>query len=391
MKYLMIILDGVGDDPLEQLSMKTPLEYAFAPNLNYIASKGETGVIRTAFDGFPVESMVCIMGLLGYNPEKFYPNGRASFEALAKGINIDKNDIAFRCNIVSIDKEKNAIKDFTAGFINDTDAKKFLKNCNKPNKKWELFNGQGYRNLLVIRDACVSASNIECYPPHMYINKNIEGLKPYNKKNKNDEFTNELWGFLKESYDEKNSRMLWVWSPSSSINWPSFKSITGLNGAVVCGLDFLKGIAMAADMYFEDIPGATGYIDTDYMKKVEYTKKYLKENDFVLLHINATDELAHQHDYIGKFKEIEKIDELVIGPLVKELREKYSDEFRIVICGDHKTRCRDGKHVGDPVPYLMYGTGIKNPNTYGFFEKICEQGNIIDSLNLIKNHFILKK
>ncbi|APF23242.1 alkaline phosphatase family protein [Clostridium butyricum] len=387
MKYLMIILDGIGDDPLEQLSMKTPLECAFAPNLNYIANKGMVGVIETVFDGFPVESMVCIMGLLGYDPNKYYPNGRASFEALAKGINIDENDIAFRCNIIKLDKCKKKIEDFTSNLISDTEAKKFLKNCRIPNRNWELFNGQGYRNLFVMRGAGISASNIVCYPPHMHINEEIKNLKPYDKNDSR--LMHEVWNFLSESYDEKSNRMLWLWSPSSAINWPSFESITGLKGAVVCGLDFLKGIAMAADMYFEDIPGATGYIDTDYIKKVEYTKKYLIENDFVLLHINSTDELSHQHDYNGKLKEIEKIDELVIGPLLKELRERYKEKFRIVICGDHKTRCSDGKHVGDAVPYVMYGTNVEKSNIWGFCEKACGKSHKLNSLEFINKNFKL--
>ncbi|SHE57353.1 2,3-bisphosphoglycerate-independent phosphoglycerate mutase [Clostridium fallax] len=390
MKYVMIIIDGIGDDPIEELSMRTPLEAAFIPNINYIASRGQIGTINTAFNGFPIESMVCIMGILGYDPKYFYPCGRASFEAMAQGISIGENDLVFRCNIVELNEDENSIKDFTAGLISDTEAKKFLRKVNRPKNTWEIYPGQSYRNLLIIRDAELSADNINCYPPHMHIGEKINNLKPFlNSLDKNN-LIEDLWSFLLKSYNNNQKRMLWAWSPSKSIEWPSFKELTGLKGAVVCGLDFLKGIAMAGDMEFENIPGATGYTDTNYEQKAIYSKKYIENNDFVLVHINATDELAHQRDYIGKIKAIEKIDELIVGPILKELRSKFGDEFRMVICGDHKTRCKDGKHVGDPVPYLIYGKDVKPSKEYIFSEKECGKYNAIESLNFIRENLILK-
>lgn len=367
MKYVMIIIDGVSDDQIEELNNKTPLEVAFAPNIHYIATKGEIGRIETAYEGFPVESMVCIMGLLGYDPVKYYPSGRASFEAMAQGINIGEKDLAFRCNIVSVDNEEKRITDFTAGLISDTNAKKFISKIKLPYNNWELYTGQSYRNTLIVRDAKLEASDIVCFPPHMHIGEEICTLNPHMKNKKENILIEELWEFLLKS--KSNNKMLWLWSPSKAITWPSFTEMTGLKGAVVCGMDFLRGIAMAADMDFDIIPGTTGYIDTDYKQKGIYAKKYLEDHDFVLVHINATDEEAHQHNFKGKIRAIEKIDNDIIGPLMSELNTKYSDDFRIIICGDHKTRCSDGKHIGDPVPFAMYGKDVRPTSEMGYSEK----------------------
>lgn len=385
MKYVMIIIDGVSDDPIKELNNKTPLEVAFAPNIHYIATKGQIGRIQTAYEGFPVESMVCIMGLLGYNPVKYYPSGRASFEAMAQGINIGEKDLAFRCNIVSIDDEEKRITDFTAGLISDTNAKKFISKIKLPYNNWELYTGQSYRNTLIVRDAKLEASDIICFPPHMHIGEEICELNLHMKNKKENCIIGELWKFLLNS--KSNNKMLWLWSPSKAINWPSFTEMTGLKGAVVCGMDFLRGIAMAADMDFDIIPGTTGYINTDYKQKGIYAKKYLEDHDFVLVHINATDEEAHQHNYNGKIQAIEKIDNYIIGPIMSELHTKYNDEFRIVICGDHKTRCIDGKHVGDPVPFAMYGLNIESDNTKSFCEKECNKVNSVSSLTFVNDKF----
>jgi 2,3-bisphosphoglycerate-independent phosphoglycerate mutase len=173
----------------------------------------------------------------------------------------------------------------------------------------------------------------------------------------------ELKNFLLDSYEQiaamkmdsncKGS-MLWFWSPSSKPSLPSFKNLYGISGAVVAGLDFMHGLAMAADMYFEIIPGATGYIDTNYSAKADATIQLFKKYDFVLTHVNATDEAAHMHDPGEKIKAIENIDRKILEPVFCHLKERYARDFSVVVCGDHKTRCSDGKHVGDPVPFVCY-------------------------------------
>ena len=180
------------------------------------------------------------------------------------------------------------------------------------------------------------------------------------------------------------ANMLWAWSPSKKPLWPTFKQLTGFEGAVVGGLDFVHGIAMAAGMHFDVIPGATGYIDTNYKAKAKYTINYLSQYDFVLTHINAADEEAHQRNFLGKIEAIEKIDQLIVGPILGELVKKHSEEFKIIVCGDHGTRCVDGKHISAPVPFSFYGSGGRTSEVELFSETSCELFEPHSSLSVIK-------
>ena len=385
MKYVLLIIDGVSDEAIEELGYCTPLEKAVMPNIDYVAYNGQVGRIDTAFKGYPVESMVCIMGLLGYDARKYYPCGRASVEAIAQGIDIGKDDLAFRCNIITTDKEKKYINDFTANLISDSEAKRFISEIKLPRKDIEIYHGQSYRNILVVRNSKVKADDIRCYAPHMHIGEDINKLSIFS--NNNPEMAKMLNDFIMSTHNLKNNEMLWLWSPSRKIEIPKFKEITGLSGAVVCGMDFLRGIAIAADMDYEFIDGTNGYIDTDYSAKANCAIKYIENHDFVLVHVNATDEEAHQHNYNGKIKAIENVDKLVLGPILKELKNKYKDEYRIAICGDHMTRCRDGKHVGEPVPFAIHGSEIHIKPNKGFNEKSVEKCNPIKSTDFISTFF----
>lgn len=394
MKTVMIVIDGLGDDPIAALGHQTPLEAAYAPNIHYVASRGRIGRIATAFPGYPVESLVCIMGLLGYEPQKYYPTGRASFEAMAKGIHLNDDDLVFRCNIVTIDPRTRRLTDFTAGMITDSDARKAIVGIQLPHKTWELYPGQSYRNILIHRGVAVNAAAITSFPPHMHIGASVEEGLPRSSDPRAAELFSELGKFLVGTHDQMaamnlpetcRGNNLWVWSPSTKPNWPSFQKLTGLRGACVGGLDFLHGMAMAAGMHFDVIPGATGYIDTDYRAKAEYAKHYLKSYDFVMVHVNAADEEAHQRNYAGKIDAIQKIDRMVVGPVLDELQDKYRDQFRIVVCGDHKTRCSDGKHLGDPVPYALYGAGIEPSGVDVFGESRCAAHVPVHSLGFLQS------
>ena len=392
MKTVMIVIDGLGDEAIPELQGRTPLEVAHIPNIHYIANRGQIGRIQTTFPGYPIESMVCIMGLLGYEPEKYYPSGRASFEAMAKGIPLKSNDIVLRCNLITIDVQKQVIKDFTAGLIEDSHARTLISQINLPYGNWELYPGQSYRNILIIRGANADASTIKCSEPHMHIGGDLHELLPKGINNKGREIADQIGTFLLDTQRQIHkmelpnnckANMLWVWSPSMKPVWPTFKQLTGLEGAVVGGLDFVHGIAMAAGMHFDVIPGATGYIDTDYSAKAKYTIDYLNHYDFIMTHINATDEEAHQRNFKGKIDAIEKIDQLIVGPILNELVKKHGDKFKILVCGDHGTRCNDGKHTPDPVPFALYGSHRKASNIDRFCEGSCAIFEPYNSLSLI--------
>lgn len=393
MKTVMVIIDGLSDDLIPELGNKTPLECAFIPNIDYIANHGKCGLINTCFEGYPIESMVCIMGLLGYDPHKYYPNGRASFEAMAKGIPLKRRDLVFRCNTITIDREKQTITDFTAGMISDSAAREIISKIELPFGNWELYPGQSYRNTLIIRDANVDIRSIKCYEPHMNVGRPIKDLMPHCNNSNSQKLLNHINEFLLDSQNQIEgmlvsssckANMLWVWSPSSKPELPPFKEMTGLNAACVCGLDFLNGLAMATGIHFDVIPGATGYINTNYQAKANSTIKYLADFDFVLTHINAADEEAHQRNFLGKQKAIEAIDEFVIAPVLSYLYKHYKNDFKIIVCGDHKTRCSDGTHCKDPVPFVLY----KSKDIYSkdglFNEKVCKNHNPISSLDFLR-------
>ena len=392
MKQVLVIIDGLSDDPISEIGENTPLEVAFIPNIHYIASTGMTGRIDTYFEGYPIESLVCNMALLGYDPRKYYPSGRASFEALAKGIPIKKDDLVLRCNIVSI--KDGSLIDFTAGMISDSEARKIISGLNLPYKGWEIYPGQSYRNTLVIRSANISPQNVKCYEPHMNIGKSINDILPEPIEVNSDslKLVEEINNFLLDSQEQikkietlegnKEDKMLWVWSPSSSPYWPSYKKIMNKKAALVAGLDFFHGMAMAAGIHYDVIPNATGYIDTDYRKKAEYAINYLKDHDFVIVHVNAADEAAHARDWNEKIKAIESVDRYIMGPLMYELEKNYKDDYRIAVCGDHKTRCSDGKHIGDPVPFAFSGVGVEASKNK-FTEKDCLNEPLYNSLEFL--------
>lgn len=393
MKIVIIIIDGLGDEQLSELGGKTPLESSFIPNIHYIANRGHVGRIEATFPGFPIESMVCIMGLLGYEPEKFYPCGRASFEAMAKGIPLHTDDLIMRCNTITVDMESQKLRDFSANLISDSDARQLIAQVDLPHNTWELYPGQSYRNIMIIRGAGIDVKTLKCYEPHMNIGKLVREILPCSRDPQTAPLAKEIAKFLLDTQSQIAAmnlpptcaaNMLWVWSPSFKPVWPTFKERTGLNAAFVGGLDFLHGLAMAARAYYDVIPGATGYIDTDYQAKADYSLRYLKDYDFILTHINAADEEAHRHNPAGKRDVIEKIDRFIVGPLLRELVKKFGEDFRIVICDDHWTRCRDGKHTDDPVPYALFGSGIEPSNTPIFCESSCAAYEPIPSLSFLK-------
>jgi 2,3-bisphosphoglycerate-independent phosphoglycerate mutase len=363
MKRVMVIIDGLGDEPIAELDGRTPIEAALAPNIHFIASRGEIGCIATTFEGFPIESMVCIMGLLGYPPQQFYPSGRAAFEAMAKGIPLHPDDLVLRCNTVTVDRKEQRLTDFTGGQISDSAARKLVSNIQLPAPTWELYPGQSYRNILIVRKAGMKPKMLKCREPHMNIGGLVEDLLPQGDEGSALDLAAQLRVFLLDSQrqiaaseqeDGCAANMLWVWSPSSKVSWPTFAQRTGWKGAVVGGLDFLHGIAMAANIHWDVVPGATGYIDTDYTAKARYAIGYLNKHDFVLVHVNAADEEAHLRNWRGKIEAIEKTDRMIVGPLLHELNEKYRGDYKIVVCGDHTTRCSDGKHTDDLVPYAVF-------------------------------------
>jgi 2,3-bisphosphoglycerate-independent phosphoglycerate mutase len=263
-----------------------------------------------------------------------------------------------------------------------------------PQDTWELYPGQSYRNILIIRNAGIEVGTLTCREPHMHIGEPINANLPSSEDQHTRALSDEIAAFLLDTQrqiarmdlpDACSANMLWVWSPSRKPVWPSFMERTGVRAAVVGGLDFLHGIAMAAKIHFDVIPGATGYIDTNYQAKADYTLRYLEHYDFVLTHINATDEEAHRHNALGKIEAIERTDHLIVGPVLRGLARRYGEDFRIVVCGDHTTRCRDGKHADDPVPFALYGRDVDATGVWHFCESTCAVTEPLESLTFLRD------
>lgn len=376
-KHVVVVIDGAADYPLDKLEGKTPLEYCELKNINRLAAMGKTGLMQTSFSGLPVGSIVANLGILGYAPTRYYPFGRASFEALAQDIYLNGNDLAFRCNLISLDKDKK-IKDFTANNISNEDALKIINNMDFGSEKIELYSGQSYRNILIMRDLSCSAEDINSFEPHANIGMPISDilLKSTNKRSAgvvdtlNRIMLNSIEQIAELNKTHKtDADMLWIWSESCAPTLPSFSQRTSMRGAVVAGLDFMRGIGIAGGMVAKEIHGATGYLDSNFKEKLKYVKNYLRNNDFVFLHVNATDEEAHAKRIDGKIAALKRVDEELIGPIHEYLEEQHPGNYRIAVMPDHYTYTIDGCHKDDPVPYFMTGAGIEGDKVKRYNER----------------------
>lgn len=380
MKYVILIIDGMADFPIKKMGNITPIEAANIPNLDFLARNGKTGIMQTCFSDLPIGSIVANMGILGFDPLKYYPHGRASFEALAKKIYLDKNDIAFRCNLITLENEK--IKSSTCDLISDELAQKIIDNISIKQKNIELYHSQGYRNILVLRNVNFSPNEIICSEPHQNIGINIDKLFIKGKTKKGKNIADMLNNFMKNSREQmKNlnkiykskADILWLWSPSSTPTLPSFFKTHKISGSVVTGLDFLKGMALASEMKFDNILGATGESDTNLNAKLKNTMNNLKKSDLVYIHINAPDEESHQGSYVNKTKIIEKIDKEFLGPLLNYLNKNYSDNFIITVLPDHYTLTEKNMHLDKDVPFVVFGKNIEKDKSKIFSEKSIEK------------------
>jgi len=392
LRYVIILMDGAVDLPIKELDNKTPLEVAKKPNIDFITRQGKTGIIQTNFPGLPICSVVANLGILGYNPLRYYPNGRASFEALAQGIYLDDNDIVFRCNLISLKGEE--LKDFTANNISDRDAARIIENLEVKNNKVKIYKGQSYRNILILKNAKINANEIGAFEPHMNIGKNINKLllKGSNvESQKVADFLNNIMlnsiGEIKKLNKKFGTKadMIFLWSPSSTPRLFSFHKKFGIDGAIVSGLDFIKGIAMSANMAVKKTRGATGYSNTNLKEKLKDAKNHLMHNELVYIHINAPDEESHNKNIKGKVKVIERIDKEIVGPMLEFLNERFENRYRIAILSDHYTLLENGEHMSKPVPYALYGKGVKKDEVIEFSERKIESKN----KNVIKSYEFL--
>lgn len=358
----------MADYPCPELGNLTPLQYAATPNMDLVASRGVIGLVKTVPGKFPPGSDVANLSVIGYDPVKYY-TGRSPLEAVSMGVDLQENDVAFRCNLVTLSSTEEysgkTMVDYSAGEISTPEAAELLDEVNirlgTGDKRF--FAGVSYRHLMVWENA---PATMELTPPHDISGKNITGHLPRG------DGADELLYLMKKSNEflpglpvnkarmEKNlnpANSLWFWGQGKKPFLTDFKAKYGIRGAVISAVDLIKGIGICAGMTVVEVPGATGNIHTDFRGKARAALEVLEQgHDFVYIHVEAPDEAGHQGDLKTKIKAIEEIDQKVLGTLLEGL-EQFGD-YRLLVLPDHPTPMRTMTHATDPVPFaLCAGSG----------------------------------
>ena len=387
MKYVIFIPDGSSDLPLDEIDGKTPLMVANTPNIDKLAKKGYGGLTNNVPEGYTPGSDVANMSIFGYNPADYY-TGRGPLEAGSVGIDTTPKDVIFRCN--TIFEKDGVMEDFNAGHITTPEAEELINGLNHyftekyPDFKGKFYSGISYRHLFVyscdsVEDAEILA-NIKTMPPH-----DISQEKLVDNLFGKCELAEEIQKIMFESNEflknhevnqkrEIPANMVWLWGQGVTPKLPNFKETYGLDAAVITGVDLLKGIGIFAGMEIIDVPGATGFFDTDYKAKGQYGIDALKRNDVLFIHIEAPDEAGHAQLIDEKVKAIEQIDKHIVGPILDSLK---GQDYRAAILPDHPTPIELGTHTRDDVPIIMYSTDMPGDECNSFDEKGVLKGSVV--------------
>jgi 2,3-bisphosphoglycerate-independent phosphoglycerate mutase len=384
MKYVVVVGDGMADYPIPELGNKTPLQAASKPNIDAIAAKGRSGLLRTVPDRFKPGSDVAILSVLGFSPKQYY-TGRGAFEAAARGIQLKNNDVAFRCNLIT---EKDGILvDYSAGHITSKESTRLItavkKVCEKTGEI-EFYSGLDYRHFLIMRNSPLSLQ-IKCTPPHDAMGTEISKILPKAKSPQAEETANLLKEAISKSQEIleahpinvtrlKNGKnpgnMIWPWGGGEKPNMPSFKEKYGLKAAAISAVDLVKGIAVCTGLKVIEVPGVSGREDTNYEGKADYALKALKDNDLVFVHVEAPDEAGHIKDYRLKIRTIEDLDKKIVGRILESLKEPYA----IAVLPDHPTPIEIGTHTREPVPFAIQSPLIDADGVEKFDEFSARNG-----------------
>ena len=378
MKYVVVLGDGMADEPLSRLNGKTPLSYAETPALDVLSKKSEIGMVSTIPEGMKPGSDTANLSVIGYDPRKYY-SGRSPLEALSIGVPMKDTDIAMRCNIVTLSEEegipfpKRRILDHSSGEISTEDCSILLHAVMEEMDKdpYHFYVGTSYRHCLIWENGRVE----ELTPPHDVLGREIAPYLPYDEK---------LYKMMERSYEilkdhpvnaERRRNGLnpanccWFWGAGTRPALPSFREKTGKKGIMISAVDLLKGIAVGAGMDVAEVEGANGGLHTNYEGKTQAAVDALTRDgyDFAYIHVEAPDEMGHQGSLEKKLKAIEYLDSRVIGPLVSAL-DKSGEEYRLLVMPDHPTPIRIRTHTSENVPYLIYDSTNQQKNDWNYNE-----------------------
>lgn len=408
MKYIILLGDGMADRPRADLGGRTCLQAAKTPYLDQLASAGQVGMVSTVPEGYAPGSDVANLSVLGYDPRKYY-TGRSPLEAASIGVSLGPADVAFRCNLVTLKAARGGpaserrrtllMEDFSAGHISTSEARTLIEEIGAKlgTEHIRFYPGVSYRHLMVWKGG---KDRIDCTPPHDIQDKDIQDYLP---RGEGDDIINELMeasfeiltnhpvnkGRLEAGKRAANS--IWLWGQGKRPSMPTFREKYGLEGAVISAVDLTKGLGVYAGFEVINVPGATGWIDTNYVGKAEHALFALKSKDIVYLHVEAPDEAGHTGDLKNKIKAIEDFDEFIVGNVVHGM--KQFDEYRILALPDHPTPLELRTHTAEPVPFVLYDSRSERkggPVTYD--ERIADRKDalVFKEGYKLMDHFLKK-
>jgi 2,3-bisphosphoglycerate-independent phosphoglycerate mutase len=376
MKYVIIVGDGMADYPVKSLGGKTPLMVARTPHMDWMAKQGEIGLVRTIPDGFNPGSEIANLSIFGYNPIRYY-TGRGPLEAASLGVKLAADDIAFRCNLVTLKFQGNKIvmEDFSAGHITNEEAKKVIIDLNKEMATNEIrfYAGVSYRHLMVLKNGAAKFSNLEkleITPPHDLIGKEISAFLPQMRepvltlmKESQRLLKNHPVNQARGAKGLPPANSIWLWGQGPSPKMITLKERFGMDGYVISAVHLIKGIGILAGLEVLEVPGITGYFDTNYDGKAQYALRGLREKDFVYVHVEAPDEAGHMGDLRLKIEAIEVFDEKIVGAILKGMKEFKG--YKVLVLPDHPTPLSVRTHTADPVPYVIYSNEDAATSAHG--------------------------
>ena len=397
MKYVVLLGDGMADYPTSMLGGKTPLQCAFTPFLDQIAAEGTLGLVDTIPAGFTPGSDVANLSVLGYDPAQTY-TGRGPLEAASMGIVLGPNDIAYRCNLVTIgqkDTPEAFMDDFTAGHISTKEAREIILFINKQigSSQFQFFPGVGYRHLFVWRYADSSPATT---PPHDISGKAIAPYLPHGEcaeelnsivQKAGEILRSHPINIQRQSIGKKQANSIWLWGQGKKPQVVPLTQKYNFKGGMISAVDLLKGIGIIAGLKVISVEGATGYIDTNYEGKARAALDALKFMDFIFVHLEAPDEMGHEGNAAGKIQAIELFDEKIVGPILNNVGS-FGD-YRILVLSDHPTPLDLKTHAGDPSPFAVLSSHKDENKAAGLpFNEIAARES---SILISPGHLLMEK
>lgn len=386
MKYIIVLGDGMADEPLEVLGGKTPLQVADKSGMDALAKKGEVGLTCMVPEGMSPGSDTANLSVMGYDPRIYY-TGRSPLEALSIGVDMAETDVSFRCNVVTLSEEEEnyedkTIIDHSSGEISTEDAAVLIEALKEGLKKegYEFYVGTSYRHLLLQKDGKV----VELTPPHDILTKCIGDYLPKDEvlremmKKSHDILVNHPINVKRKEQGLNPANSAWFWGAGTRPALQSFGEKTGKRGAMISAVDLLKGIAVGSNMDNIEVEGANGGLHTNYTGKMQAAAKALLEDvyDFVYIHVEAPDEMGHQGLIKEKIQAIENIDKFIVTPLIEKMNASGED-YRILVLPDHPTPICVRTHTSGPIPYLLYDSTKQLGNNSGYDECIAKASGIM--------------